>query len=234
MKARTTARGIPSPSRTRPCIGVVGPYRWSRDLLVAALSSRLKAPVTDLGHFDEGLAARMPRGAITVLVVDAPGGASIPFLQRIHRQHPETKLIALSIPGGDRGVVPLIQRGVSGYVPPDAEFDELISDLRLFHRTHLACTPRVASTLIRHIGGNSSYTTSLRVKSLSPREVDIAKLLEEGLPNKLIADHLNISLGTVKNHIHRILQKLSLQKRAEIPRCLPQLPRKRSALAGTK
>jgi DNA-binding NarL/FixJ family response regulator len=219
MKSRTTTRAAsPQFSRKGHCIGVAGPCRWSRDLLVASISRGLRTPTSDLGPVDGELAGRISRAGIELLVADVPSPEGIRVLERIHRIRPLTKVIALSVAGGDGALVPLIRRGVLGIVPPEAAFSELLSDLRLVHRTALACTPRVARMLIRHVGGGASTNSTSDSSGLSPRETEVVRLLEQGLPNKLIADRLRLSEGTVKNHIHRILRKMAVRRRSDITR----------------
>lgn len=222
MKARNARRATSPTSAKSAPIGVAGPHRWSRDLLQVTVCNRLRTPCADLGQVDEGLVNRVGRKPVAVLVADLSGAESIRVIERLHRIHPKIAVMALSVPEGNGDVVSLVQSGVTGIVPLNGALAELIADLRYILRSAGTCTPRVADMLARYIGSNSSRCPGRR-RELSPREIQVAKLLAEGLPNKLIADALHISQGTVKNHIHRILEKMSIKKRADIPGRLPQV-----------
>jgi DNA-binding NarL/FixJ family response regulator len=217
MKVGTSTRAISAQRSTKgPRIGVAGPYQWSTDLLMVSISSRLRRPIADLCQVDQGLVVRIVQKGIDVLVADISGAQGIPIIECIHRRRPTTSIMALSIPNGHEDVVALVQSGVTAIVPPTCPLDDLITDLRFILRSAGVCTPRVADMLAHHVGRIPSRYFA-RARPLSPRETEVANLLAEGFPNKLIADALNISQGTVKNHIHRIFEKMSIQRRADIP-----------------
>ncbi len=221
---RAIAR-VPLPrSRTGQQIAVAGPYRWARELLASALSRGLRVAVLDLGVVDLELLDRIGEHppVPVVLIAEAPNPQLVQILERVHRRYPRMRLVVLPGLGPGSEIVSLVRKGVSGVLPVEAGISDLIADVRiLLTQNQLACTPRVASALLCHFGHAGHGNGMSSNPKLSPRESEIAELLQHDLPNKIIADRLNISEGTVKNHIHRMLQKMAVQKRTEIVDRLP-------------
>jgi two-component system nitrate/nitrite response regulator NarL len=223
MTRTTTAQHSRKPREPKPSIGIAGACRWSRELLVTAMAKRLKADTVDLGRVDSGLASRVAQQNVRLLIMETRDSDGSRLLQRIHQACPRSKIVALTLSNDQGAVIPLIRKGVAAVIPPDAGLGELITDLRLFWRNDWACTPAIARLLVQNLDGDSRNVGPDSNRPLSPREMDVAFLLEQGLPNKLIADRLNISQGTVKNHIHRILVKTALARRADIPAYLSRV-----------
>jgi DNA-binding NarL/FixJ family response regulator len=79
-------------------------------------------------------------------------------------------------------------------------------------RDELVCSPVAAAALLHRVQKSAPSNGDA---ALSPREIQIAQLIERGLMNKEIALELGIELPTVKNHVHRILEKLGAHRRAD-------------------
>jgi two-component system, NarL family, nitrate/nitrite response regulator NarL len=129
---------------------------------------------------------------------------------------PQVKLVALAVPEIERDVIALAEAGASAYVTPDGSIEELASVLQCVGRGEVICSPGMAAGLFRRVA------TLARERGLDPieekltaRELDVLRLIEEGLSNKEIAAALSIQLPTVKNHVHRILEKLHVNRRSE-------------------
>ena len=83
-------------------------------------------------------------------------------------------------------------------------------------RGEVHCSPKIAGSLFRRIAALSNgRTTRPTPGSLTARETQILKLVQEGMSNKMISRTLGIELPTVKNHVHSILVKLGIHRRAE-------------------
>jgi DNA-binding NarL/FixJ family response regulator len=82
-------------------------------------------------------------------------------------------------------------------------------------RGELPCTPRLAATLFQRLALHASHRQDDGALGLTAREREILTLIDGGLSNKEIAHRLNIEVATVKNHVHRILDKLHVKRRGE-------------------
>jgi DNA-binding NarL/FixJ family response regulator len=113
------------------------------------------------------------------------------------------------------------ESGVLGYLLPDASVGELLDTLERVGCGELSCPPDIVRTVLRFMSQRpSSAVTSTPasdpVYELTQRERDVVGLIAQGLSNKQIAHRLSIEVATVKSHVHRILAKLNLERRAQV------------------
>jgi two-component system nitrate/nitrite response regulator NarL len=104
--------------------------------------------------------------------------------------------------------------GFAGFVPRNGSINDVVALLERL----AACGPRnpVALAPPLLVRPNSIKTDSLRrpaIADLTPREGEILEMIELGLSNKEIARNLRIEVGTVKNHVHNILEKMNVRRR---------------------
>jgi len=151
-----------------------------------------------------------------IILVDARMPASANAVGMLAAAAPEVKLVALGVPEVQREVMALAEAGASGYVALDGSIEDLAAVVESVSRGETLCSPVIAATLFRRVA------TLARERQLEPieekltaREVDVLRLIEEGLANKEIATALSIEVPTVKNHVHRILEKLNVHRRTE-------------------
>jgi DNA-binding NarL/FixJ family response regulator len=151
-----------------------------------------------------------------VVLIDTSMPEAVPVVRAIVAAAPMTKVIAMAVSEDDHNVLALAEAGVSGYVTRDAALDDLVAVVESAARGEAPCPPRLTATLLRHI---TVLATRNRARPGEPRlthrELEILELIDRGLSNKEIARRLCIELPTVKNHVHRILNKLQLDRRAE-------------------
>lgn len=129
------------------------------------------------------------------------------------------KTIAVGVPDRDEDILACIEGlGVTGYVSLDASLETLLQNIQAIMKGETLCSPRVVSLTFNRVSALARQIEAARAKtyaarSLTRRETEIARLIDEGLSNKEIADRLHIELSTVKNHVHNILDKLQLRDR---------------------
>lgn len=129
-------------------------------------------------------------------------------------------VIAFALDECETAVMPWVEAGVAGYIPRSASASELLSGVKRIVRGEQVCAPEISGALMRRISllsrRNRTHRAIGQSTALTPREWQIARLLGEGLSNKLIARHLGIEVATTKCHVHNILKKLRLHRRLEI------------------
>ena len=130
------------------------------------------------------------------------------------------RVVAFGVRDEPAEIIACAEAGVAGYVPATAGTGELIKVLEAARRDELSCTPTVAGALLRRVTELSATVRRPDAGALTGREAEILALLGEGLMNKQIARRLGLSLSTVKNHVHRILQKQAVPNRDELIRRL--------------
>jgi two-component system, NarL family, nitrate/nitrite response regulator NarL len=155
------------------------------------------------------------RPEIVLVDMELPNAARL--LRTLARDSAPTKIIALGMHESDEGLVACIEAGAAGWVPRQGSLDELVSRISSAARGEMDCSPRVAGRLAEQV---TKLAVQLAVRTSDPhltaRESEIVGLIEEGLSNKQIAGRLHIELSTVKNHVHRIIDKLDVSRRGEV------------------
>ena len=129
------------------------------------------------------------------------------------------KILMVAMDEDDAQFLEVIRHGACGYVPKEASAADVVSAVRSVAQGEAVCPPRLCSVLfdfvaqqpcriqVRHPGASHG---------LSRREEQLIPLIDRGLTNKEIAAQLNLSEKTVKNHVHRILQKVGVKNRISL------------------
>lgn len=185
-----------------------------REGLAASLArdGRLEVvAVTDLGE-TLAAAARLEPDAVVLDASTAPGLA---LAKRLKGADPNLPLVGFGISETAADVIGCAEAGLVGFINHNGSIDELVKVVSDALRGEFTCSPRVTSILcarLARLADRSGRTPT----SLTPREVEIAGMVAEGLSNKEIALGLHIGPTTVKNHVHNILDKLKVRRRAAI------------------
>ncbi|WP_181792656.1 response regulator transcription factor [Streptomyces sp. WELS2] len=108
--------------------------------------------------------------------------------------------------------------GASGFLLKNSSYEELAAAVRAAAAGHSALSPEVTQRIIQgHLRGRRQPSDHdlARLRDLTQREVDVLRLIRDGLSNAEIADRLVVSLHTVKTHVSRVLTKTGCQSRAQ-------------------
>ena len=151
-----------------------------------------------------------------VLLVDTRTSEGADAVRVLAAAAPEVKLVALDVPEVEHEVIAVAEAGASAYVTPDGSMEDLASVVQRVERGEVLCSPGMTAGLFRRMAvlARERRLDPIEEK-LTARELDVLRLIEEGLSNKQIAAELSIELPTVKNHVHRILEKLHVHRRSE-------------------
>lgn len=155
--------------------------------------------------------ARKERPDVILMDVNMPGTDGIMATRVIKREHPNIKIIALTI-YEDEQVVEMVKAGVSAYVLKDVAGAELINTIHKVMAGEVVIHPRVANRLVRELNRTDNKQETI---NLTRREKDVLALLVKGSSNKDMADALFISEKTVKNHLTSIFKKLGVKDRTQ-------------------
>jgi DNA-binding NarL/FixJ family response regulator len=150
-----------------------------------------------------------------VVLVDTSMPDTVLAVRAITAAAPASKVIALAVSDDEHNLLELAEAGVSGYVTREAALDSLVGTIESVARGEAPCSPRLAAVLLEHIKLLAAERRRSPKPCLTHRELQIVELIDRGLSNKEIARRLCIEVPTVKNHVHHILKKLQLDRRAE-------------------
>jgi NarL family two-component system response regulator LiaR len=142
--------------------------------------------------------------AIVIQDLLLPGGIDgVETTRRVHTRWPHVQVIALTASTDEARMVGVLRAGAQGYVRKDADPEILLAAVRAVARGRTFIDPS--------IGGRVPALT----EDLTPREIEVVRLLAAGQSNKEIADALAIGDETVKTHVGRVLAKLNAENRAQ-------------------
>lgn len=174
----------------------------------------IRAQVTD----GESALAAVQRWRPDILVFDLPlpGRDGLSLLAALRAEGQGTRpVLFTSAAAGD--IVEAIRRGVQGVVRKDMSMHLLVRCIREVQAGRRWLEKGVANSALNYLLHREAGQALLQAQ-LTPRELAVARMVAEGLPNKRIASRLAISEGTAKLHLHRVYQKLQLRSRLELLR----------------
>lgn len=157
---------------------------------------------------------RLQEAPLDIVLLDMAVGDCVDCVRRLLASVPHVRVVAFGVTESESDVVALAEAGVSGYVPHQASLKYLVEEIESVARGHLVASPEIAAILLRRVRALADDGSGA-LAQLTPRELEILALLEEGLSNKQIAHRLSIELQTVKNHVHNLLAELGLHSRTE-------------------
>lgn len=162
--------------------------------------------VAEAGDGEEAIERyREHHPAIVLMDLRMPVMNGVEAIQALREEFPEAKIIALTTYEGDEDIYQALAAGASGYLLKDTMRTELVSVIRAVHRGYRGIPPNIAAKLAEH---------TPRI-ALTPREVEVLRLMAEGKSNSEIALALGRAEGTMKIHVRNILSKLGASDRTQ-------------------
>jgi DNA-binding NarL/FixJ family response regulator len=153
---------------------------------------------------------------VHVVLVDVTQGVDLFDVRAIASEWPDVPLVALGLNEQRQEVIRCGRAGFAGYVARDASIDALCRALSEIVAGRLACPPEISGGLLRALFHRGPQADDSVVDlGLTRRESEVLRLLGRGLSNKEIGCELCVSVATVKHHVHHILEKLRLERRAQ-------------------
>ena len=146
---------------------------------------------------------RTHRPDITLMDIQLPESNGIETIGQIQKEFPNARIIVLSTYSGDAQVVRAIKAGARAYLLKRQVHRELLETIRAVHAGGRRIPQEIAADLVDNPRDD-----------LTPREIDVLRLIAGGNANKEIADQLSIGEASVKSYVANILSKLSARDRA--------------------
>jgi DNA-binding NarL/FixJ family response regulator len=168
--------------------------------------------INDLASLRDSLATT----DVHVVLVDVTQGVDLFDLRAIASEWPDVPLVALGLNEQRQEVIRCGRAGFAGYVARDASIDTLCKALSEIVEGRLACPPEISGGLLRALFRRDPRSNESEIDfALTRRECEVLQLLGRGLSNKEIGGELFLSVATVKHHVHHVLEKLKISRRAE-------------------
>jgi len=156
------------------------------------------------------------RPDVLVLDVNLPDLNGVEVTQRLREQGTTTAILILTVHDNSQTVFGLLESGATGYVLKDEALETLVSAVRSAARGESWLSPAVARQVVRRAVGEAAPESSEPPPiPLTPRELEVLRLLAQGLDNAAIAEQLVVTKQTVQNHVSNIYGKLGVTMRTE-------------------
>jgi len=159
----------------------------------------------------------MPRQTPDVALIDMnlPGMNGIECVARLKEKLPNLQILMLSLYEQNDLVFDSIRVGASGYLLKSTSADELLQAIEQVHAGGAPMSMQIARKVVDHFRRLQQPAATPEVEHLTPREQEVLELLAKGYYYREIADHLSVSMSTVRAHLHTIYHKLHVRSRTE-------------------
>ncbi len=140
------------------------------------------------------------------------------IIPEVQKAKPDLRVVLIGMEADVPTFLRAVRAGVLGYVLKDASSADVAVAVRAVARNEAFCPPTLCRTLFDYVASPQAQATCLQAKhpfGLTRREQQLVEIMGRGLTNKEIALQLNLSEQTVKNHVHRVLQKVGAGDRLE-------------------
>lgn len=194
---------------------VFTPIHLFGEALTRSLNAFDEIEVVGKCHSVDQVAGRVLELAPDLVLFDITGEQSLREADCIARACPTIHMIALAVPEVPKEVIACADAGFTAYLPRDASIDELRGLMRMVLQGEARCHPKVVICLLNELRRRRGAHEADESEPLTKRETDVLRLVGRGASNKEVARTLNLSVSTVKAHVHSVLNKLRVHSRGQ-------------------
>jgi DNA-binding NarL/FixJ family response regulator len=155
---------------------------------------------------------------VVLLDVHLPGGNGPAVIGAIADKLPDVRFLALSVSDAAEDVIEVVRAGARGYVTKSISGADLSDAVRRVAEGDAVFSPRLAGFVLDAFASTVPAPEDPALDQLTPREVEVMRLLARGYAYKEVARRLSISIKTVETHASSVLRKLQLSNRHELSR----------------
>ena len=195
--------------------------RLLREALLRILSKKDDIRVVGAGSCGPDMFDQIVSTQANVVVLDSVSSvlAERGVVGELHQLSPGIRVVMVGMEADPAVFLRVVQAGAVGYVLKDASAIEVARTIRAVAAGEAVCPPTMSVALFQWVARHTPTLPSLHFKTslgLSRREQQLVGLIQRGLTNKEMANQLNLSEQTVKNHVHRMLRKVGAPDRLSI------------------
>lgn len=201
-------------------VSIVDPHHLFCECLASALAEEERFTIVAVASSGPDVLAGLEQGGADVLIlgINGSGDGLAELIGEVRERCPEIKALVLGPREVDGQILRCFEAGARGYLFRDQSLGELRSSILKVARGETVCPPRVAQLLfsrLADLGRARRRRERLDRLHLTTRELEILRLISDDLSNQEIARRLYLSVHTVKNHIHKILETLGVASRRQ-------------------
>ena len=153
---------------------------------------------------------------VVVMDLNMPGISGVEVTRKLVERTPASRVLIVSVSAQEEDVTEAILAGASGYVLKDGPVEEVVAGIEAAANGESLISPRIATMLLRRMRLDEPAEVEAPPKTpLSERELQVLRLVADGMGNQEIGEALYIGQSTVRNHISSILMKLQVENRVQ-------------------
>ncbi len=200
---------------------LVAGNRLLRETLAKLLNKRGDFNVCGVSPCVPNPASSIATSGADILILDSniKGQSDFAFISEIVSQVPSIKVVLIDMDCDPEVFLGSVRAGATGYILRDASAAEVVSGVQAVAQGQAICPSQLCAHLFHAFSRQSTEIPSARLKvdfGLTRRQQQLIPLISQGLTNKEIGSHLNISEQTVKNHIHEIMRRTGANDRLQV------------------
>ena len=207
-------------TRKTTAVFVLADNRLVRESLYRLLRKKTDFSVVSQCGYTESVVQQVESTRCDVLLLDetARMNSGPRFVEKMLQAVRGLKIIFLGVENSEDDFLSAVRSGVVGYLHREASANDIVAAIRAVTRGEAVCPPHLTLLLLRYVNRLAKSAPIYRLRAdlgLTRRQQQLLALVEKGWTNKEIANSLNLSEQTVKNHIHRILRQVHAEDRYE-------------------
>jgi two-component system response regulator NreC len=179
-----------------------------------------QADIEVIGEAEDGLSTVKMVGKlkpdVVIMDIAMPLLNGLEATRQIQRDHPQVKVLILTMHENEEYIRQVLAAGALGYVLKDAAAHDLLGAIRAVHRGEAVLSPAITRLVIEDYLRWGDIRPADTSNGLTPREREILQLIAEGYTNKEIAEILSLSVKTIQSHRSNLMSKLDLHDRGEL------------------
>ncbi len=181
-------------------------FRFESDFTLAAQAGSLAEARTKLGGVD-----------VAILDIELPDGKGIELIRELRQLNPTCMVLMLTSSTSDRDLAAAVEAGAAGFIHKTAPLDEIMGAARRLGTGEPLFAPREVIEMLRLASQHreQDYKAQIALGRLTEREREVLQALVDGLNDREIAQRLQISVETARNHMARIISKLGVESRLQ-------------------
>ena len=191
---------------------IVDDHDMVAQAIAESLGARPEFDVVGVAHTREAVLAHLEAHSVQVMVseVRLHDDEHGELLAEVVRTRPDLKVLILSGYSDDWSVSRAVEAGCHGYLLKDQHLSDLYDGITAVHEGEAAFAPSILNRVLRLVRTDRSHSSTL-----TAREIEVLRLLADGMTTEQIAGELFVSSNTVRNHINNVIRKLNVHSRLE-------------------
>lgn len=194
-------------------VAILSVVRLYAEGLAEYLNSRGDVSVIGIARNFAEIQTLLDVTPVDLILCDTSEKETAVEVRQIASRFTDVRIVAVALSETEAEIVSWAEAGISAYVPRQASLAQLYTAILAAMRGEVRCSPKITGWLLRELRRRPDRKPV--GEGLTAREIQTLRLISQGLSNKDIARELGISLSTVKNHVHSVLEKLRVQSRSQ-------------------